>query len=49
MNILNLLIIKNTKKTVYLKSKVVELVYWVDYFQHIELYPEFKIKGDEEE
>ncbi len=37
------------KKTMYLKSKVVELVYFVDYFEHLELYPEFKIKGDEEE
>lgn len=37
------------KKTVYLRHKVVELIYWVDYFEHIELYPEFKIKGDEEE
>ena len=37
------------KKTIYLRSKEVELIYWVDYFEHIELYPQFKIEGDEEE
>tara|TARA_A100000172_G_C3031250_1_gene106776 strand:+ start:61 stop:327 length:267 start_codon:yes stop_codon:yes gene_type:complete len=37
------------KKIIYLRRKEVELLYFVDYFQHIELNPEFKIKGDEEE
>ena len=37
------------KKIVYLKSKEVELTYWVNYFEHIELHPELEIKGDEEE
>jgi len=37
------------KKTIYLRRNEVELIYWVNYFEHIELHPEFKIKGDEEE
>ncbi len=39
----------NQDYSIYLRSKIVELTYWVDYFEHIELYPQFKIEGDEEE
>jgi hypothetical protein len=34
---------------IHLDRKEIELTYYVNYFQHVELYPEFKIKGDEEE
>ena len=34
---------------VHLDRKEIVLTYYANYFQHVELYPEFKIKGDEEE
>jgi hypothetical protein len=34
---------------IHLDRKEIALTYYVNYFQHVELYPEFKVKGDEEE